>query len=87
MDELQFMGYLVSAVITLGAFIAVVIKFTQPINDLRVVIQKLNDNIDALQNDNTRQSKKIEKHGEQIDELDHRVGEIETKIEFYHHSD
>lgn len=87
MDELQFMGYLVSAVITLGAFIAVVIKFTQPINDLRVVIQKLNDNIDALQNDNTRQSKKIEKHGEQIDELDHRVGKIETKIEFYHHKD
>lgn len=87
MDELQFMGYLVSAVITLGAFIAVVIKFTQPINDLRVVIQKLNDNIDALQNDNTRQSKKIEKHGEQIDELDHRVGKIETKIEFYHHND
>jgi peptidoglycan hydrolase CwlO-like protein len=86
-DELQFMGYLVSAVITLGAFIAVVIKFTQPINDLRVVIQKLNDNIDALQNDNTRQSKKIEKHGEQIDELDHRVGKIETKIEFYHHKD
>nr|DAJ97372.1 MAG TPA: hypothetical protein [Herelleviridae sp.] len=81
------MGYLVSAVITLGAFIAVVIKFTQPINDLRVVIQKLNDNIDALQNDNTRQSKKIEKHGEQIDELDHRVGKIETKIEFYHHKD
>lgn len=87
MDELQFMGYLVSAVITLGAFIAVVIKFTQPINDLRVVIQKLNDNIDALQNDNTRQSKKIEKHGEQIDELDHRVGKIETKIEFCHHKD
>lgn len=87
MDELQFMGYLVSAVITLGAFIAVVIKFTQPINDLRVVIQKLNDNIDALQNDNTCQSKKIEKHGEQIDELDHRVGKIETKIEFYHHDD
>lgn len=87
MDELQFMGYLVSAVITLGAFIAVVIKFTQPINDLRVVIQKLNDNIDALQNDNTHQSKKIEKHGEQIDELDHRVGKIETKIEFYHHND
>ena len=87
MDELQFMGYLVSAVITLGAFIAVVIKFTQPINDLRIVIQKLNDNIDALQNDNTHQSKKIEKHGEQIDELDHRVGKIETKIEFYHHKD
>lgn len=84
MDELQFLGYLVSAIITLGGFVAVIMKFTQPINDLKVVIQKLNDNIDALRNDNDRQSKRIDKHGEQIDQLDNRVGKIETKIEMYH---
>lgn len=81
MDELQFLGYLVSAIITLGAFVAVIIKFVQPINDLRVVIQKLNDNIDSLKKDNTQQNKRIDKHGEQIDQLDRRVGKIETKIE------
>lgn len=84
MNELQFLGYMVTAIITLGGFIAIVMKFIQPINDLRVVIQKLNDNIDTLRNDNANQNKKIDKHGEQIDKLDHRVGKIETKIEMYH---
>lgn len=84
MDNLQFMGYLVSAVISLGGFIAVIMKFVQPINDLRVVIQKLNDNIDALKNDNTQQNRRIDKHGEQIDNLGHRVDKIETKMEMYH---
>lgn len=84
MDNMQFMGYLVSAVITLGGFVAVIMKFIQPINDLRVVIQKLNDNIDALKNDNTKQSQRLDKHGKQIDDLEHRVGKVETKIEMYH---
>lgn len=84
MDEFAILGYVVSAIITLGGFIAVIMKFVQPINDLRVVIQKLNDNIDSLKNDNATQNKRIEKHGEQIDDLNNRVGKIETKIELHH---
>lgn len=84
MDDVQFLGYLISAIITLGGFVAVIMKFVQPINDLRIVIQKLNDVIDELKNSNTQQNKKIEKHDEQISNLDHRVGKIETKIEMYH---
>ena len=84
MGEMEFMGYLVSALITLGGFVAVIMKFIQPINDLRVVIQKLNDNIDALKNDNTQQSKRIDKHGEQIDKLEHKVDKLETKMDLYH---
>lgn len=83
MNEVVFVGYLVLAVVTLGEFIAVIIKFVQPINDLRVVIQKLNDTIDTLKTDNVTQNRRIEKHGEQIDDLNHRVGNIETKIEIY----
>lgn len=83
MNETEFVGYLVLAVITLGGFIAVIMKFVQPINDLRIVIQKLNDTIDTLKTDNVTQNRRIEKHGEQIDDLNHRVGEIETKIETY----
>ena len=64
MDEIQFLGYLIMAVITLGSFIAVIMKFVQPINELRVVIQKLNDNIDSLKNDNAVQNKRIDRHGE-----------------------
>ena len=83
MDDVQFLGYLISAIITLGGFIAVIMKFIQQINDLRVVIQKLNDTIDTLKDDNLTQNKRIEKHGEQIDELNHRVGKIETKIDMH----
>ena len=81
MDEIQFLGYLIMAIITLGSFIAVIMKFVQPINELRVVIQKLNDSIDSLRNDNAVQNKRIDRHGERIDQLDNRVGKIETKIE------
>ena len=84
MDDVQFLGYLISAIITLGGFIAVIMKFIQPINDLRVVIQKLNDTIDALKDDNSVQNKRIDKHGEQIDDRNHRVGKIETKSDMRH---
>lgn len=80
MDEMQLIGYIVTAVITLGGFITVIVKFTQPINDLRVVIQKLNDAIDTLRSDNATQNRRIEKHGEQIDNLSHRVSSIEARI-------
>ncbi len=84
MDEAQFLGYLVLAIITLGSFIGVIVKFTQPINDLRVVIQKLNDAIDAMKKDNDTHSKRIEKHGEQIDKLEIKVDKLETKMDMYH---
>lgn len=83
MDNVQFLRYLISAIITLGGFIAVIMKFIQPINDLRIVIQKLNDTIDALKEDNLSQNKRIEKHGVQIDDLNNRVGRIETKIDMH----
>ena len=84
MNEMQFVGYLVSAIITLGGFVAVIMKFIKPINDLRIVIQKLNDNIDMLKSDNENHDKRIEKHGQEIDRLDNRVGKLETKMDLYH---
>lgn len=84
MDEMQFLGYLIGAIITLGGFIAVIMKFVQPINDLRVVIQKLNDKIDGVLSDNKNTKERLDKHGEEIDKLDRRVGKIETKIDLYH---
>lgn len=84
MDELQFLGYLVTAIVTLGGFIAVITKFTQPINDLRVVIQKLNDSIDTLKNTDNQHTRQIEQHGQKIEKLDHRVGDLEHKVDLYH---
>lgn len=84
MDATQFLGYLVTAIITLGGFVAIIMKFVQPINDLRVVIQKLNDNLDSLKNDSGKHDKTLEVHKEKIDNLDRRVGGLETKMEIYH---
>lgn len=84
MDATQFLGYLVTAIITLGGFVAIIMKFVQPINDLRVVIQKLNDNLDSLKNDSGKHDKTLEVHEEKIDNLDRRVGGLETKMDIYH---
>lgn len=84
MNEVQILGYAITAIITLGAFISVVQKFTQPINELKIVIQELRDCISSLKNDNATQNRRIEKHGEEIDRLKDRVGTIETKIDMYH---
>ena len=80
----EYIGIAVSVVITLGSFIAVIMKFTQPINDLRVVIQKLNDNIDTLKSDNANHDRRITQHGQEIDKLDNRVGKLETRMDMYH---
>lgn len=80
----QTIGDVIQVIITLGAFVAVIAKFVQPINDLKVVIQKLNDKIDELTADHSQQRERITKHGEEIDRLDRRVGKIETKIDMYH---
>ena len=84
MNEALVIGYIVLAIITLGSFIGVVMKFIQPIHKLEIVIQKLNDKLDNIMNNDTERDKRIAKHGEEIDKLDHRVGKIETKMDFYH---
>ena len=84
MDATQFLGYLVTAFITLGGFVAIIMKFIQPINDLRVVIQKLNDNLDSLKTDSGKHDRALEAHEEKIDKLDRRVGGLETRMDIYH---
>ena len=83
-NETQIIGLIVIAIVTLGGFITIILKMTQPINDLRVVIQELRDCINSLKNDNSTQNKRLDKHGEEIDKLNNRVGKIETKISMYH---
>lgn len=84
MEDTQFLGYLVMAIITLGGFVTVIQKFTQPINDLKVVIQELRDCISSIKADNASQNRRIEEHGKEIDSLKDRVSKAETKIDLYH---
>ena len=84
MEQTQFLGYLVTAIITLGSFVAVIQKLTQPINDLKVVIQELRDCINSLKTDNAAQNRRLDEHGKDIDDLKDRMTKAETKINMYH---
>jgi chromosome segregation ATPase len=86
MEGTQFLGYLVTAVITLGSFVAVIQKLTQPINDLKVVIQELRDCISSLKTDNATQNRRLDEHGKDIDDLKDRMTKAETKINMYHNN-
>ena len=79
MPQTQIIGYIVLAVVTLGGFIGVIQKITQPINDLRIVVQELRDCINSLKTDNSTQNKRLAKHGEEIDKLNSRVQKLKQK--------
>lgn len=81
MDDVLLIGYAVTAVVILGGFIGIIMKFTQPINDLRVVIQKLNDKIDSMIEDANELKTRVSAHGKEIDDLGTRVCKIETRID------
>ncbi len=81
MNEAQFVGNVILALITLGSFVAIINKFTQPINELKIVIEKLNSCIEHIKKDEAVQNKRLEKHGIEIDDLKSRVGKVETKLE------
>ena len=84
MEQTQFLGYLVTALITIGSFVAVIQKLTQPINDLKVVIQELRDCISSLKSDNATQNRRLDEHGKDIDDLKDRMTKAETRIKMYH---
>jgi len=84
MDEALIIGYIVLAVITLGAFVTVIMKFVQPINELRIVVQKLLDRLESTEKNDAVRDERIKKHGEEINKLNGRVGKLETKMDMYH---
>lgn len=81
MNEAQFVGNVILALITLGSFVAIINKFTQPINELKIVIEKLNSCIEHIKEDEAVQNKRLEKHGMEIDDLKTRIGKVETRLE------
>ena len=87
MEELQFLGEAIKTIITLGAFIAVIVKFIQPINELRIVIQKLNDNIDSIKRDNEDHEKRISRNSDKLGNHENRINTLEIKVGTYHRND
>lgn len=84
MNATLFLGYLVGGLLTLGTLLGLAMKIVQPMNDLRVVIQKLVDKFDTLEKTNEQHDKALEKHEEHLEKLDDRVGKLETKVTIYH---
>ncbi len=84
-NEAQLVGYAVLALISLGSFIAVVQRFTQPIIELKIAIQELKDFIGELRKDNENHNKRLDELEKVIDDLKLKVGEIITKMSMYHH--
>lgn len=88
MDEAQIIGYIVLAAISLGTFITMVFKavskITQPINDLRLVIQELKDCIKEITKENATHTALLDRHRKQIEELQVDVMELKHTIDMYH---
>ena len=84
MNEMEMIGLIVLAIVALGGFVALIAKFTKPINELRIVIQKLIDKLDSLTKDNTEHENRLNQHDQDLNKLDGRVGKLETKMDMYH---
>lgn len=88
MEQAQAIGYFIIAG---GAVISFVIsvnkisdKFTGPLNELKIAIQKLNDSIEHLLKDSEVLKDRIAKHGQEIDDLISRMDKLEIKVEMLH---
>ena len=84
MNEAQMIGYAVLAIITLGSFIAIVSKYTQPINDLKIVIQELKDCVHNLKEMNTTINGRLDVHGHRLDDIEKKLMTLETRMNMYH---
>lgn len=84
MDETLFLGYSVLTVITLGAFMLVIQRFMQPVNDLKIAIQELRDYIGTLKESNAAQNKRIEELEKTVNALDKTVEKILAIVQLHH---
>lgn len=92
----EFLGNWILAAVTVISLVATVVtvvskitkqfgditaKFTSSVNDLKLVIQKLDSSVENVKEGFKRQEDTIREHGKHIDELDTRVTKIETRME------
>lgn len=86
MDSAQIIGYVVLAIISLGSFVTILNKINQPINELRVVIQELKDCIKDINKENARHTNRLDKHRDQIAQLEKDVAEMKSMLKVIQHN-
>ena len=88
MDYYLIFGMVAVALIALLGFIYVIRQNAQKeveiFTELKICITKLTDEIKAMRETDATRDRRIDKHGDQIDKLDNRVGKLETKMDLYH---
>lgn len=81
MDSNTFMGYLITAILALlggaGVVVAIIIK---PVINLNSNIVALRKDISALTDIVNRNEKRIEKHGNEIDEIKDSLRDFEGRV-------
>ena len=87
MEQSQIIGYVVLAAITLGSFVTMINRITQPINELRIVIQELKDCIKDITKENAFHAQRLDRHRTQIETLEKDVAEIKFKMDMYQKGD
>ncbi len=95
MDQAQIIG---TVAIGLGAILTMIVSinnltkplkefkdgFIESISELKLAIQELKDCVSGLKEMNNIINKRLEKHGEEIDELKRRVDKLATRMDMYH---
>lgn len=61
-------------------------KKTKPFNDLNLSVIELNTSIKFLNATIQSLEQRVTNHGKEIDELHIKVGNLQTKMDMYHHN-
>lgn len=81
MDSNQFMGLLIAAIIVLLGGVSIIVTIViKPVINLNNNIVALRKDISALSDVVNRNEKRIEKHGNEIDEIRDNLKDIEVKV-------
>ena len=78
------MEQFIDNIVTIGGFLAIIWKFTEPINKLNLAIQELRDYMKQERETNDRQNKRLDEHGKAIDNLNMQMQGLKTRVEMYH---
>lgn len=78
------MEQFIDNIVTIGGFLAIIWKFTEPINKLNLAIQELRDYMKQERETNDRQNKRLDEHGKAIDNLNMEMQGLKTRVDMYH---
>lgn len=87
MEQATVIGTIVLALATIIGFITSIVNLVKPINELRIAIQKLNDNLEHIKIENSGRDERIKKNIDDIKKLNDRMYKVERDIAVYHSGD